>query len=281
MRAMRVGAMCLLGALCGIGAAGAQEAPHRITAQEVAEALADPSANISYFNVSYRNLQDAGPWFDSNHEMRLNGAGFVRVGETSVMYRAYLPLYATNFVVDDAGMGDALLSAYWVPKKGDFILGYGAALITPSASEGVQLNSRITPLPITGDYGTGKWSGGPTLVIAKKVPGKYTLGGLLTHVWSFAGHGDRAEVSTSTIQPALSYFVGRGRSISLMSETTYNWKAEQNQWQVPLTLGLGQILPPFGKFFLGVGVGGTWYIERSNLAPRWDLRGSISIVLPS
>lgn len=262
-------AMCVLVGLCacGVPAGLAQEAPHKITAQEVAEALADPSANIYYFNASYRAYQDVGPFDEGNQEMRLNGAGFLKMkNHTSILYRAYLPVYATDFPVDDSGLGDALFSAYWVPTKGTFIVGAGGALITPTASETY--------------YGTDKWSAGPTLVVAKKVPGKFTVGGLLTHIWSFAGDEQREAVSVTTIQPAMTYFLGHGTSVVLGSETTCNWQADEDKWQVPLTLAVGQILPPFGKFFLGVSAGGTYYIEKPDYAQEWDVRGLVSIVMP-
>ncbi len=253
---------------CSLGAADAQEAqPHKWTAQEVAEALADPAATISYFNVSYRNYRDVGPRNDTNQEYRLDGAGFFNLPNgSSVFYRAFLPFYDNEFPVDDTGVGDALLSAYWVPKKGNFILGYGAALIVPTASEDW--------------FGTGKWSVGPTIIIAQKVPGKYTVGGLVTHVWSFAGESDRSNVSLTTIQPVATYFLGRGTSVSVTSETTYNWEADTDPWQVPLTAGVGQVLPPFGKFFMAVGLAGSYYLVKNDFAPEWDVRATVSIVFP-
>ena len=264
-------AMGATAAICAssLAVANAQEAqPHKWTAQEVAEALADPAATISYFNVSYRNYQDVGPRDDTNQEFRLNGAGFFNLpNEGSVFYRAFLPYYNNEFPVDDSGVGDALLSAYWVPKKGTFILGYGAALMAPTASEDW--------------FGTGKWSAGPTIIIAKKVPGKFTIGGLVTHVWSFAGDSDRDNVNMTTIQPVATVFVGgRGTSVSFASESTYNWKADTDPWQVPLSLGVGQVLPPFGKFFMAVGLGGTYYLVKSDFAPEWDMRATVSIVFP-
>jgi hypothetical protein len=254
---------------CGLAPAHAQEEQHhKWTAQEVAEALADPAATITYFNISYRSYRDVGPADKTNQEYRLNGAGFFNLPNAgAVFYRAYLPYYDSEFPVSDTGWGDLLLSAYWVPEKGTFILGYGGALMAPTASEDW--------------YGTGKYSAGPTIIIAKKVPGKYTVGGLVTHVWSFAGDSGRDTVSMSTIQPVATFFVGgHGTSISLASESTYNWKASTDPWQVPLTLGVGQVLPPIGKFFVGVGLGGTYYFVKSDFAPEWDLRAVVSIVLP-
>lgn len=262
--------ICLLSVLCAsvLPAANAQETRHKITAQEVAEALADPSATITYANLSYRAYQEVGPFDDTNQELRLNFAGFLHgPSQSTVLYRAFLPTYSLDVPVEDTGVGDALLSAYVVPKGGTLILGYGGAMIVPTASE---------------DYfGTGKWSAGPTLVIAKKVPGKYTIGGLLTHIWSFAGDSDREAVSTTTIQPAISYFLNRrGTSATVSSETTYNWEADKDHWQIPVTAGVNQILPPFGKFFMGVGIGGSYYIEKPEFAQEWDVRAALSIVLP-
>ncbi len=175
--------------------------------------------------------------------------------------------FKNKFPVDDSGVGDLLLSAYWVPKKGNFILGYGAALMAPTADEDF--------------FGTGKWSAGPTIVVAKKVPGVYTVGGLATHVWSFAGQGDRESVSLTTIQPALTYFLNKhGTTVSLTSETTYNWRADKDPWQIPATVAIGQILPPFGKFFVGVGLGASYYLKKNEFGPEWDLRAVVSIVLP-
>jgi hypothetical protein len=210
---------------------------------------------------------DVGPDDDMNQEMRINGAGFVRLPDSSILYRAYLPLYSTDFPFDDNGVGDTLLSAYWVPTKGNLILGCGGAMMVPTASEDY--------------YGTDKWSAGPTLVIAQKVPGKYTVGGLLTHVWSFAGDGDREDVCLSTIQPAFTYFLNKkGTSATMGSETTYNWEADKDKWQIPITLAVSQILPPIGKEFIGIGVGASYYAEKADTAQDWDVRAVISVVFP-
>ena len=113
-----------------------------------------------------------------------------------------------------------------------------------------------------------------------KVPGKYTLGGMFTHAWSFAGDDERACVSMTTLLPAATYVLGRGASVSLASETTYNWKLDEDNWTIPLTLGVGPILPPFGKFFVGVAVAGSYYVERSDNAQECDVRGTVSLVMP-
>ncbi len=262
--------VCVMVAICVAGFAIAQaqeESSHKITAQEVAEALADPAATITYGNINYRAYRDVGPFDDNNSELRLNMAGFLRFGEQTVLYRAFVPFYLTNFPIDDSGMGDALLSAYWVPGKGHFVVGPGAVLVMPTSSE---------------DYfGLGKWSAGPTVVAAYKVPGKLTVGGLVTHIWSFTGDEDRGDVSLTTFMPMATVFVNRkGTALAIGSETTYNWELDKDNWTIPLTFGVNQILPPFGKFFLGVGLAGSYYVEKNEYMQDWDVRGTLSIVLP-
>ncbi len=253
-------------------AAAEKEPGHKYTAQEVAEMLADPAATITYFNANYRSYRDVGPFDKTNQELRLNGAGFLNLKDgSSILYRGFLPLYSFEFPdipgTDNEGLGDALISAYWVPKKGSLILGYGGAMMLPTATEDF--------------FGTGKVSAGPTLVIAKKVPGKYTVGGLLTHIWSFAGDSDREDVSMTTIQPAATLLLNKkGTSLIIGSETTYNWQADEDKWQIPVSVGINQILPPVRKSFVGIGIAGSYYIEKPDTAPEWDVRFTVSIVFP-
>lgn len=255
--------------VCGLSVATAQDqtAPE-VTAQQVAEMLADPAAKLIYFNASYRAYMDIGPSDDMMQELRLNGAGFLTLPNKSlVLYRAYLPLYSTDFPIDGEGVGDALVSAYWAPAAGSLVLGYGGALLMPTASKD--------------EYGFDKWSAGPTLVIAQKVPGRCTFGGMVTHVWSFAGNDEREDISLTTIQPAVVYFLNEmGTSLTLMSETTYDWEADQDPWQVPVTLALDQVLPPIGSQFLGIGVAGTYFFEKAEYAQDWDIRAVLSLMIP-
>jgi len=78
----------------------------------------------------------------------------------------------------------------------------------------------------------------------QEVPGQYTVGGMFTHIWSFAGDDDRDDVSMTTIQPAATFFLNKkGTSITFGSETTYNWEADEDHWQVPLSVGLTKSFP--------------------------------------
>jgi hypothetical protein len=47
-----------------------------------------------------------------------------------------------------------------------------------------------------------------------------------------------------------------------------------------MTLLLEQVLPPVGATFFAVAVGGTYYVEKADYAQDWDIRGTVSLVLP-
>lgn len=101
-----------------VTAASEEKPAHKYSAQEVAEMLADPSATITYFNANYRSYTDVGPFDKTNQELRLNGAGFLNLKDgSSILYRAFLPMYSSEFPFDDQGIGDALISAYWFQKR--------------------------------------------------------------------------------------------------------------------------------------------------------------------
>ena len=271
MKTSRVRIILALAAIgaCVLSVPGARaQADETISTQEVAEMMSDPAAKLILFNAAYRAYRDVGPTDETLQELRLNGAGYLTLRDKSaLLYRAYLPLYSADLPGNDEGVGDAVLSAYWAPTAGDLVLGYGGALMMPTASE---------------DYfGMDKWSAGPTLVIAKKLPGKCTFGGLVTHVWSFAGNDAREDVSLTTIQPAVVYFLTQvGTSLTWTSETTHDWKAEQDGWQVPMTLVLEQVLPPIVGMYPTLSVGGSAYVVKPEYAQEWDIRGTVSLVIP-
>jgi len=98
-------------------------------------------------------------------------------------------------------MGDVLQSLFFSPKKptaGGMICGVGPVLLLPTAS--------------TSALGGEKWRLGPTGV-ALVQSGPWTYGALANHVWSVAGRSQRSAVSTTFLQPFLSY-ITRPRRLS-------------------------------------------------------------------
>ncbi|MGO4843561.1 transporter, partial [Rhizobiaceae sp. 2RAB30] len=68
---------------------------------------------------------------------------------------------------------------------------------------------------------------------------RWTIGALANHIWSVAGEGGRPEVNSTFLQPFVTYGLGHGRTISLNTESTYDWV--DKQWTVPINLDFQQV----------------------------------------
>lgn len=56
--------------------------------------------------------------------------------------------------------------------------------------------------------------------------GPWTIGTLANHVWSFAGDSDRSDVNATLVQPFVSYTWPNAWSMSVQTESVYNWERE-------------------------------------------------------
>ena len=85
---------------------------------------------------------------------------------------------------------------------------------------------------------TDKWAAGPTAV-ALKQQGPWTYGALVNQLWSFAGESSRNDISSTFLQPFVSYTTPSAVSYTLQTESTYDWK--QSQWNVPVNFVVGKV----------------------------------------
>ena len=171
----------------------AAETPGGSEAERIAAELANPLAPITTLVGQYRAEFGNGPDDDVNHQLRLQPSLFKpNADQSAFLLRSIIPYAMRTWPADESGLGDIIWVPYFVPDvtKTTFI-GYGATIGLPTATED--------------NLGTGKWTAGPAMIVAK-AGGPITFGGLLQHVWSYAGAGDRSDVSATTIQPTVSGF---------------------------------------------------------------------------
>ena len=88
-------------------------------------------------------------------------------------------------------------------------------------------------------------------VILKQDSG-WTYGALANHLWSFAGDDKRSDVSSTFLQPFLSYTTPTALTFAFNTESTYDWNARQ--WSVPLNALVSQVTK-FGDQLVSVGGG--------------------------
>jgi hypothetical protein len=102
---------------------------------------------------------------------------------------------------------------------------------------------------------------------------------LADHTWSYAGNDKREDISATYLQPVLAHSSKKGFTVALSSESTYNWKAKNRKWMVPLIGSVSQILP-LGKHYISVGLGGIYYAKAPSSAPEWGIRFTLTFLFP-
>ena len=166
----------------------------------------------------------------------------------------------------EAGLGDVvrkpLFLALLKPGPGGLIWGVGPVFLFPTAT-----NARL---------GSEKWGAGPTAV-ALIQRGKWTLGGLANHIWSFAGDSRRQEVNQTYLQPFVAYSLGGGRSIGGSVEATYDWV--NKTWNVPLNVSFNQVFK-IGSQPMQFSIGPKLYLARPNGGSRWGVRAKLVFLFP-
>jgi hypothetical protein len=162
------------------------------------------------------------------------------------------------------GVSDVLASFFFSPKESGITWGVGPVISLPS-----------TTIPT---LGTEKWSAGPTVVVLKQ-SGPWTYGALWNQVWSFAGNDSRADVSQMFLQPFLAYQATHTVTLTVQSEASANWEADDDKWTVPINVSVSK-LSSFGVFPASYQVGVGGFPIHPATGPSWKVRGAIVILLP-
>jgi len=79
------------------------------------------------------------------------------------------------------------------------------------------------------------------------------------------------------LQPFLSKGLGKGRTVTVNFESTYNWDSEQ--WTVPLNVGYSKV-SRIGKQLVSYQGGVRYYVETPDGGPEWGLRFVFTLLYP-
>jgi hypothetical protein len=250
-----------------LGSAGVSAA-----SDDVAKQLANPIASL--VSVPLQLNYDDGYGAGGDGELwRLNVQPVIPFSvsdDWNVISRTILPVIDQDgfpgAADSETGLGDALQSLFFSPKsltESGWTWGVGPALLLPTATEDV--------------LGAEQWAAGPTAV-ALRQSGSWTYGALANHIESFAGDGDRADVSATFLQPFLTYITSTQTTFAINTESTYDWETEQ--WSVPLNLSVSQLLK-LGDQLVQVGGGMRYWLDSPSGGPDgWGLRMNLVLVFP-
>ena len=100
---------------------------------------------------------------------------------------------------------------------------------------------------------------------------------LANHIWSFAGDDNTANVNATFLQPFLSYTFPTHTSLSINTESTYDWNA--HQWTVPINLQVSQILK-IGRLPINLQAGPRYFAEGPSGGPDWGFRVTLTLLFP-
>src|SRR5262245_33645037 len=244
-------------------------APATHDADALAKELSNPVSTL--ISVPFQENLDFGIGDNDGWRSTLNVQPVYPVSLRStwnMINRAILPITYQDNVVgsnSDFGLGDTTVEIFFSPKaktSGGLIWGVGPALLLPTATEDV--------------LGSEKWGAGPTALVLKQ-EGLLTYGLLVNHIWSFAGSGNRNDISSTFVQPFYAYAAGHGRTYTIKLESTYDWKA--SQWTIPVNIVASQVLK-LGSQLASVGVGGRYYLEAPANGPEWGVRVFVTLMFP-
>jgi hypothetical protein len=241
--------------------------------EDLAKQVQNPVANL--ISVPFQNNLDynIGPYDRVRDTLNIQPVIPVPLGRgLTLISRIIIPVvYQPDAALPEggsSGLGDVNPTFYVAPANpGRLIWGLGPAFLLDTATQ------RAT--------GTGKWSGGLSAV-ALVQPAPWTLGVLVTNVWSFAGSTDRDDVDQMTLQYFVNYNVTKAVFLTSAPIITANWKAPAgDRWIVPFGLGVGAVFR-VGKQAMN-GQLAAYYnaITPDTLpSPAWQLRVQIGFLFP-
>ena len=242
------------------------------TAEDLAMKLSNPIASLISMPFQLNYDKDIGPT-DEGKRWTLNAQPVIPVelnDDWNVISRTILPLVSQDDIVtgsgSQSGIGDIVQSVFFSPKaptSNGWIWGAGPVMLLPTGSDEL--------------LSADKWGAGPTAVVLKQ-QGPWTFGALGNHIWSFAGEENRSDISSTFLQPFISYTTSNAVTYSMNTEGSYDWKGEQ--WSVPINVSVSKVTS-IGSQLVSIGGGVRYWADSPAGGPKGlGFRLSLTLLFP-
>jgi hypothetical protein len=239
---------------------------------ELAQELSNPLADLMTIPIQMNYDRDIGP-LDDGWKLQTNIQPVIPFHlneDWNLISRTIMPvIYQDDIFPGEGsqfGLGDINLSLFFSPKKPTsrgLIWGIGPVLLFPTATDSL--------------LGAEKWGAGPAAV-ALTMRGPWTIGILANHIWSYTGDSDRQDISNTFLQPFAAYTWPSAWTVSVQSESTYNWKTEK--WSVPVNVAVSKLIR-LGKLPVSLQAGIGYWAESPDAGPEgFRFRLQANFVLP-
>jgi len=264
--------LCLLVVSAPVQPARAEPDEEKLTGNaELAQELSNPLADLMTIPIQMNLDREIGR--DDGWKLQTNiqpVVPFELSKDWNLITRTIVPVIAQDDTFPGAGsqsgLGDINMSLFLSPRQpafGALIWGVGPALLLRTATDDL--------------LGSEKWGAGPAGV-GLTVYGPWTIGMLANHIWSYAGNDNRQNVSNTFLQPFVAYTWPNAWTVSVQSETSYNWKTEN--WSVPVSVGASKLVK-LGKLPVSLQASVGYWAESPDAGPEgFRFRLQATSVLP-
>jgi hypothetical protein len=267
---------CTLWVGAAISATFAIQATAATEAETHALAKASQNPVASLISVPFENNFNGEYGSDNSKQNVLNVKPVmpVQIGENwNLINRTIIPLVSQPGTPGGPnrqnGLGDTTYQAFISPSKpGKWIWGVGPQVQIPTHTDEV--------------LGNEHWGGGVAAVVLT-MPGKWVVGGLLTHMLDVASSGNdgsESDISLTVIQPIMNYNFGGGWYVTSAPIITANWEADNDdEWTIPLGGGVGRVFH-LGKQPVKLQMAYYYNVEKPDAGAQWNMQVTFTMLFP-
>jgi len=242
-----------------------------MSATELAKLAQNPVGNLISVPLQNNTNLNYGPEKKTQNVLNIQPVIPVSVNsDWNIITRTILPVISMpSLGPGDSrtdGLGDTQLTAFLSPANpGHWIWGVGGLVQMPTHSDP--------------ELGNNNWGLGPSFVMLHLEKGNpWVYGALVNNVWS-VGNSDDENYNNGLIQPFLNYNFSGGLYLTSSPIMTVDWKADGEQWTVPLGGGVGKIFH-FGKLPVNAQLSSYYNVVKPEYGPNWQIRAQVQLMFP-